>query len=104
MGANISKVYNHLPIILKDFFVDGSIDVTKYSVYRKIIDRRDENALNMLSILEKKQKRNDNYSNYKRQKRSVKKNFLLMRDDTGSLRVITPYETLWYLMYVKEDP
>ena len=33
----------------------------------------------------------------------MKKHLLLVRDGDGYLRVITPYDTMWYLKYVKED-
>ena len=36
--------------------------------------------------------------------RRVKKYFLQVRTDDGSLRQITPKDTLWYLLYVKEPP
>ena len=36
--------------------------------------------------------------------RSMKKHKLLVREDHGSIRELTPKDTLWYMLYVKNLP
>ena len=108
MGQDISKVVNPPPLTLTHCFLDGNIDLGRYCVYKRRRAQHEKASL-MHRKNNKKRRRtfNETLSSKKKRRnssRSVKRYKLLVRDTDGSLRVIRPEDTLWYLLYVNQPP
>ena len=58
MGSNISKAHNPMPITLKDWLIDGKMDVARYLVYKRRINKRGEDEKSVMLFIEKKRKSN----------------------------------------------
>ena len=113
MGQDLSKAFIPPPTTFQQCFVDGNFSLPRYFLYRRSRDIEDQNFQTIMNILSSKRKRkhqdiiNDDASTNKStcpSVRSVKKHKLLVRSDDGSLRSLTPTDTLWYLLYVKSPP
>ena len=113
MGNNLIKTINNPPLTFKHCFVNGELDITRYMVYRRRAEETDY-AMHFLSAIYQRQQRSkkrkldslecNNSKGARVHTRRVKKYFLQVRTDDGCLRKITPKDTLWYLLYVKEPP
>ena len=100
MGQDISKSLNPPPLSLQDCLVNGNLDLTHYVFYKRKMDLINDN---LSSHPLRRKRKLPHESNIKKSVHSclVKKHKLLARKDDGSLRELTPEDTLWYLKYVK---
>ena len=117
MGQDLSKSLLPPPTTFQQCFVDDEFSLPHYILYRRNRDFEDQQFKHMMDILSssrRKRKLNDLYignvssdstvSSTTSSLRSVKKHKLLVRADDGSVRALTPTDTLWYLLYVKTPP
>ena len=111
MGQNNSTEFFPPPLNFQQCFVDGELCLHKYYLYRRRRDDEFNDFKLKMKIFDLQKKRkfneisdNDSSSCSKSYSRSVKKYKLLVRDDTGLLRSLTPTDTLWYQLYVKSSP
>ena len=103
MGQDISKSLNPPPLSLQDCLVNGKFDLTRYVYYRRKIDMINDD-ISSHQLQRKRKFNNETDIKKSAQPRSVKRHKLLVRNDDGSLRELTPEDTLWYLKYVKTPP
>ena len=112
MGQDISKTLYPPPLTFQQCFINNELCIYRYFMYRRTME--DEDNLFKLKMkffnLRKKRKfdeinddTNTSCSSHTHS-RSVKKHKLLVRADDGSIRSLTPTDTLWYLLYVKSSP
>ena len=107
MGTDFSKDIMPPPLTLLDFLIDGELILPPYDYYRKQLDncqylqreeycrRRRKRKLTLYDAIVCKRKR---------QARTVKRHKLMGRDSDGTIREITPEDTLWYSLYVANPP
>ena len=108
MGQDISKNLYPPPLSFQQCFVDGEFSIQRYYFYRRRRDMEEEDFKLKMKLFQIRSKRkfqdvepsiqSDGSSG---SDRSVKKHKLFVRSDDGTLRVLTPRDTLWYLLYVK---
>ena len=116
MGQDLSKSLLPPPTTFQQCFVDDEFSLPHYILYRRNRDFEDQQFKHMMDILSSRRKRKLNdlsignissdstVSSTTSSLRSVKKHKLLVRADDGSVRALTPTDTLWYLLYVKTPP
>ena len=105
MGQDISTSLNPPPLSLQDCLVGGKFNVTRYMYYRRKMDIFNDDVLFQPFPSPKKRKFQDHCKIHKSVAlRSVKRHKLLVRNDDGTLRELTPQDTLWYLKYVQTPP
>ena len=98
------------PLSFRDCFNNGKIDIMRYQIYCRRIERNEQDEYDILKLInsnssKRKFKSKINSSQKKRlTKRSVKKHHLIIRHDDGSLRTLTYKYTLWYIIYVTGPP
>ena len=109
MGQNISKSITPPPLTLDDCLINGKVDLSRYYFYKRRRNEMDDSLdVLVMTMFRKKRKFDDIDDNSSKSsnssKRSVKKHKLLVRNDDGSLRELTPKDTLWYCLYVQSPP
>lgn len=100
MGQDISTSLNPPLLSLQDFLVNGKFDLTRYLYYIHKIDMFNAGLLSH-PLQSKIKFENESKIQKSAPPCSVKRYKLLVRNDDGSLREMTPQDTLWYLKYVK---
>ena len=106
MGQQNCKTYTPPPLSLQDCLVDGRIDPARYRMYSKkmytsdYIDNEDLNHNNKKRNIDEL----DIHPIKKEVFRSVKKHKHLKRNIDGSLEEVTFKDSMWYVLYVREEP
>ena len=104
MGYDIPSILT-TPLSFKDCFVDGEVDINRYWNYKRRRGRKTNASQILTAIIKKTRKRKiDEPLVYNCRTRSVKKHKLMYRDDDGNLKEFTTSHTLWYLLYVNQEP
>jgi len=108
MVDQITSSISTIPLSLRDCFVNGEVDIYRYWTYKRRKRRKMNNLLILDSIVKKTRKRTNIEMESKpindRTPRSVKRHKLLYRDDNGDLKEYTTSHTLWFLLYVNQEP
>ena len=110
MGQDISKTLYPPPLSFQQCFVDGEFSLHRYYIYRRRRDMEDDDFKLKMSLFQSNKKRkfkdieSSSQTGSSSHNRSVKKHSLLVRADDGTIRALTPCDTLWYLLYVKTTP
>ena len=106
MGYDISSSIHRAPISLHDYLVDGEIDVHHHWMYKRRQRKKRKESDLMNFIIGKKRKRSSKELNTPKEDRyrSVKKHKLLYRDDNGNLQEFKTSHTLYFLLYVNQEP
>ena len=111
MGQNNSKPFYPPPTTFQQCFVEGKLCIYRYYLYRRRQDEIESMVkfnFDMLSAIRKRKfdamQKSDNTKSVAKKSRTVKKHKLYVRNDDGSLRPLTPTDTLWYMLYVKDVP
>ena len=92
---------------LRECCADGSLDVIRYHRHSKKKRHANGSHLALQSTMSKNRGRNTKHVDVsmKRQRsRSAKKNKILLRDLSGSIREIKPTDTLWYVLRIESSP
>ena len=90
---------------LRNCVIDGSIDITHYLTYYNRINNNDKNNFDWYQTVNRKRKLDESKIKVKIKRiRPVKSHKLYVRNSDGSLRVIAPRDTLWYLLYIQTPP
>ena len=107
MGTSILTALTPPPLTLQDCVVNGEIHLARYYYYRRRLDSN-------YQILQHQQNRrrmkrrgvtsDDAICKKRKIVRSVKKHILQVRNKDGSLRPLTPEDTLWHILYVANPP
>ena len=104
MGYDIPSILT-TPLSFKDCFADGEVDINRYWNYKRRRRRKTNASQILTAIIKKTRKRKiDEPLVYNCRTRSVKKHKLMYRDDDGNLKEFTTSHTLWYLLYVNQEP
>ena len=107
MGQNVSKSLIPPPLTLQDCLVNGKVDLARSIYYRRQQDYIVVDNLIVANAIQKKRKLSNSPDLTKPRKkrlRSVKKHPLLVHNPDGSLRQLTPEDTLWYILYCQGVP
>ena len=113
MGQDLSTAFVPPPTSFQQCFIDGEFSLPRYIVFKRNRDIEDQRFKMMMDFFSRKKKRKfediigDDISiseSSSSSTRSVKKHKLLVRSDDGTIRALTPTDTLWYLLYVKTPP
>ena len=100
------------PTSLSQCFHEGRLSIHLYRKYRKQCDclyYDDNNIYHRFKKFRLRRRRRKNSMNSCakqsfRARRSVKKHYVLYRDDDDALKRLVPRTTMWYYMYVKDPP
>ena len=113
MGQDLSTAFVPPPTSFQQCFIDGEFSLPRYIIFKRNRDIEDQRFKMMMDFFSRKKKRKfediivDDISisdSSSSSTRSVKKHKLLVRADDGTIRALTPTDTLWYLLYVKTPP
>lgn len=111
MGSHNSKPFYPPPTSFSQCFVDGELCIYRYYLYRRRQDEIDNMVKFNLEVITQIKKRkladlqiSDNSKSSYKKTRTVKKHNLYVRNNDGSLRLLTPTDTLWYMLYVMDRP
>ena len=101
MGNSISTSSLQPTSLLQCFNKDGVLDLDLLLMYRRHhCHERDEDELLLLDALEAAVTETDELYGTEARTRSVKKQKLFFRDETGALKEATPHNSLWYAIYI----
>ena len=107
MGTNIATASPPPPLTLQDCVVNGEIHLARYYYYRRRLDSTCQILQHQESRRRKKRRvvsSSGSIGKKRKVVRSVKKHILQVRNKDGSLRSLTPEDTLWYILYVTNPP
>ena len=111
MGQDNSKPFYPPPTSFQQCFNDNELCIYKYYLYRRRQDEIENMVKFQFDMFSRIKKRKHDEiceslpeKSINKKHRSVKKNKLFVRCDNGSLRLLTPHDTIWYMLYVKSEP
>ena len=105
MGQDISKAFTPPPLTFRDCFVDGCVDVAKFTIYTESMNEEELFESNEFSNNNKRKcSQEESVTTSSKKARSIKKHPFLCRANDGSLHEATPEDSTRYCLYLQQPP